>query len=112
MGLLAGSALFGYVDGVQLRAGGEAVHALLYVASLIAVVVAVYWAARRIWVPAAVALGAGAVVYAVYLVDRHRPAAVRDVRPAAGDAGGARRRRAAPADARAAGEEYRRGEGD
>ena len=29
-GLLFGSALFGYVDGVQLRAGGEAVHALLY----------------------------------------------------------------------------------
>ena len=32
VGLLAGSALFGYVDGLQLRAGGEAVHALLYAA--------------------------------------------------------------------------------
>ena len=39
VGLLAGSALFGYVDGLQLRAGGEAVHALLYAATLIAVVV-------------------------------------------------------------------------
>ena len=34
-GLLAGSALFGYVDGVQLRAGGEAVHALLYAATIL-----------------------------------------------------------------------------
>ena len=56
VGLLAGSALFGYVDGLQLRAGGEAVHALLYSATLIAVVVAVFWVARRHWVPALVAL--------------------------------------------------------
>ena len=34
-GLLFGSALFGYVDGVQLRAGGEAVHALLYGATIL-----------------------------------------------------------------------------
>jgi ABC-type uncharacterized transport system permease subunit len=65
-GLLAGSALFGYVDGVQLRAGGEAVHALLYATTILAVVVAVFWAARRHWRPAAVALAAGVVVYAVY----------------------------------------------
>src|SRR4029078_7626511 len=66
VGLLAGSALFGYVDGLQLRAGGEAVHALLYAGTLIAVVVAVYWAPRRSWVPAPVALVAGVVVYAIY----------------------------------------------
>jgi simple sugar transport system permease protein len=66
VGLLAGSALFGYVDGLQLRAGGEAVHALLYAATLVAVVVAVYAAARRSWVSAAVALGAGTIVYAIY----------------------------------------------
>jgi general nucleoside transport system permease protein len=65
-GLLAGSALFGYVDGVQLRAGGEAVHALLYATTILAVIVAVFWAARRHWRPAAVALAAGVVVYAVY----------------------------------------------
>ncbi len=65
-GLLAGSALFGYVDGVQLRAGGEAVHALLYATTILAVIVAVFWAARRHWRPAAVALSAGVVVYAVY----------------------------------------------
>jgi ABC-type uncharacterized transport system permease subunit len=65
-GLLAGSALFGYVDGVQLRAGGEAVHALLYATTILAVIVAVFWAARRHWRSAAVALAAGLVVYAVY----------------------------------------------
>jgi general nucleoside transport system permease protein len=65
-GLLAGSALFGYVDGVQLRAGGEAVHALLYATTILAVVVAVFWVARRHWRPAVLALAAGAVVYAVY----------------------------------------------
>ncbi|GAA0947835.1 ABC transporter permease [Pseudonocardia zijingensis] len=65
-GLLAGSALFGYVDGVQLRAGGEAVHALLYATTILAVIVAVFWALRRHWRPAVIALVAGAVVYAVY----------------------------------------------
>ena len=112
VGLLAGSALFGYVDGLQLRAGGEAVHALLYAATLIAVVVAVYSAARRSWVSAAVALGAGAVVYAIYwsidTVPRefatYAPqlvtlivlaVAAQHLRPPA-----------------TAGEEYRRGEGD
>ncbi|WP_249265683.1 MULTISPECIES: ABC transporter permease [unclassified Pseudonocardia] len=65
-GLLVGSALFGYVDGLQLRAGGEAVHALLYGATLVAVVVAVLWAIRRMWTAAAVALVAGLLVYAIY----------------------------------------------
>ncbi|MBC3193850.1 ABC transporter permease [Pseudonocardia sp. C8] len=65
-GLLVGSALFGYVDGLQLRAGGDAVHALLYGATLVAVVVAVLWAVRRMWTATAVALAAGAVVYALY----------------------------------------------
>ena len=63
-GLLAGPALFGYIDGVQLRAGGEAVHALLYGAPILAVRVAVLWVR-----PAALADGrdravAALVVYA------------------------------------------------
>ncbi len=66
-GLLAGSALFGYVDGLQLRAGGEAVHALLYTATLLAVGFALVWVARRNWLPAAIAGVSGAVVYLVYL---------------------------------------------
>jgi simple sugar transport system permease protein len=66
-GLLAGSALFGYVDGLQLRAGGQAVHALLYGATLLAVLVALLWVARRHWAPALIAAIAGLVVYLVYL---------------------------------------------
>jgi len=66
-GLLAGSALFGYVDGLQLRAGGQAVHALLYAATLLAVLVALLWVARRHWAPALIAAIAGLVVYLVYL---------------------------------------------
>jgi simple sugar transport system permease protein len=65
-GLLGGAALFGYVDGLQLRAGGEAVHALLYGGTLLAVVLAVVWAARRNWLSAAIALVAGIVVYFIY----------------------------------------------
>jgi ABC-type uncharacterized transport system permease subunit len=65
-GLLAGSALFGYVDGLQLRAGGEAVHALLYGVSILAVGLAVLWVVRRNWRAAAVALAAGLVVYLIY----------------------------------------------
>ena len=65
-GLLAGSALFGYVDGVQLRAGGEAVHGLLYGATILAVGLAVVWVARGRWRAALIAAVAGAVVYGVY----------------------------------------------
>jgi simple sugar transport system permease protein len=67
-GLLAGSALFGYVDGLQLRAGGAAVHSLLYGASLLAVVVALAALARRRWLPALLAALAGALAYAIYYV--------------------------------------------
>jgi ABC-type uncharacterized transport system permease subunit len=111
-GLLAGSALFGYVDGLQLRAGGEAVHALLYTATLLAVIVALYHVARREWVPAVVAAVAGAVVYAVYFsidtVPRefaaYAPQLVTLVVLAV-----ASQRLRPPA---TAGDEYRRGEGD
>lgn len=69
-GLLAGSALFGYVDGVQLRAGGEAVHALLYGATILIVGLAVLWVVRRNWLAAAVSVGGGIVVYGLYwLID-------------------------------------------
>jgi simple sugar transport system permease protein len=65
-GLLAGSALFGYVDGVQLRAGGDAVHALLYGATILAVAIAVLRVAQKRWRTAAIALLAGVAVYALY----------------------------------------------
>ena len=65
-GLLAGSALFGYVDGLQLRAGAQAVHDLLYGASLLGLALAIGWALRRRWLAAGLALVAGGVAYAVY----------------------------------------------
>ena len=72
MGCSFGSALFGYVDGVQLRAGGEAVHALLYGATILAVVVAVLWAARRHWRPARGRAGRRGGRVRGVLVDRRR----------------------------------------
>ena len=108
-GLLFGSALFGYVDGVQLRAGGEAVHALLYGATLLAVVVAVLWALRRNWRGALVA---GGVVYAVYLsietVPREFAAYAPQLVTLLVLAVASQRLRPPAAD----GLEYRRGEGD
>jgi ABC-type uncharacterized transport system permease subunit len=65
-GTLAGSALFGYVDALQLRSGGEAVHALLYGGSLVAVGFALWWAVRRNWRAAIAAGAAGLLVYVVY----------------------------------------------
>jgi len=111
-GLLAGSALFGYVDGLQLRAGGQAVHALLYTATLLAVVVALYWVARRRWVPAVVAAVAGALVYALYFaidtVPREFAAYAPQLVTLVVLAVASQRLRPPAAD----GEEYRRGEGD
>ena len=111
-GLLFGSALFGYVDGVQLRAGGEAVHALLYGATLLAVVVAVLWAVRRNWRGALIALVAGGVVYAVYLsietVPREFAAYAPQLVTLLVLAVASQRLRPPAAD----GLEYRRGEGD
>jgi general nucleoside transport system permease protein len=111
-GLLFGSALFGYVDGVQLRAGGEAVHALLYGATLLAVVVAILWALRRNWRGALIALVAGGAVYAVYLsietVPREFAAYAPQLVTLLVLAVASQRLRPPAAD----GLEYRRGEGD
>ncbi|MCO1654820.1 ABC transporter permease [Pseudonocardia humida] len=111
-GLLAGSALFGYVDGVQLRAGGEAVHALLYGATVLAVGVALWWAARRNWRGAAVAAIAGVLVYAVYMTIETVPREFAAYAPQLVTllvlAVASQRLRPPAAD----GVEYRRGEGD
>ncbi len=111
-GLLAGSALFGYVDGVQLRAGGEAVHALLYGATVLAVGVALWWAARRNWRGAAAAAVAGALVYALYTAIETVPREFAAYAPQLVTllvlAVASQRLRPPAAD----GDEYRRGEGD
>lgn len=111
-GLLAGSALFGYTDGVQLRAGGEAVHALLYGASILAVGLAVLWVARRRWKPALGAAVAGLVVYVVYYSTETVPEQFASYAPQLVTLlvlAAASQRLRPPA---AVGLEYRRGEGD
>jgi ABC-type uncharacterized transport system permease subunit len=111
-GLLAGSALFGYVDGVQLRAGAEAVHALLYATTILAVVIAVFWVVRRHWRSAVIALAAGAVVYAVYMAIPEVPREFASYAPQLVTLlvlAVASQRLRPPA---AVGMEYRRGEGD
>jgi ABC-type uncharacterized transport system permease subunit len=111
-GLLAGSALFGYVDGVQLRAGGEAMHALLYGATILAVLVALLWVARRQWRTALLALAAGAVVYLIYVSIETVPREFASYAPQLVTLlvlAVASQRLRPPA---AIGMEYRRGEGD
>lgn len=61
-GLLGGAALFGYSDGLQLRSGETTVHALLYTAALVLLVVVALQVWRRRWLAASVA----AALYAVY----------------------------------------------
>ena len=111
-GLLAGSALFGYVDGVQLRAGGEAVHALLYAATILAAGLALLWVARRRWRSALIAAVAGLAVYLVYLSIDTVPREFAAYAPQLVTLlvlGVASQRLRPPA---AVGMEYRRGEGD
>uniref|UniRef100_UPI003D90E28B ABC transporter permease n=1 Tax=Pseudonocardia sp. CA-107938 TaxID=3240021 RepID=UPI003D90E28B len=111
-GLLAGSALFGYVDGLQLRAGGDAVHALLYGGTIVAVLVAVLWFVQRNWLAAVAALAAGLVVYLVYFFVDTIPSQFAAFAPQIVTllvlAVASQRLRPPEAD----GMEYRRGEGD
>jgi ABC-type uncharacterized transport system permease subunit len=69
-GLLGGAALFGYSDGLQLSAGGEAVLALCYGAVLLLVVIAVVQLVRKRWLAAVLAgLGAAALYYVYWAND-------------------------------------------
>jgi ABC-type uncharacterized transport system permease subunit len=111
-GLLAGSALFGYVDALQLRAGGDAVHALLYGGTIVAVLVAILWFVQRNWLAAVAALAAGLVVYLVYFFIDTVPSQFAAFAPQIVTllvlAVASQRLRPPEAD----GLEYRRGEGD
>jgi simple sugar transport system permease protein len=65
-GLLAGSALFGYTDGLQLAAGPKIVMALVYAVVLLIGVVAIWMLFQRRWVTAIVAGVAVALLYWFY----------------------------------------------
>ena len=63
-GLAAGAGLFGYADALQLRRGGESVHALLLLVGVLLVAAAVWLATRRKLVAAMVSV----VFAALFLV--------------------------------------------
>jgi ABC-type uncharacterized transport system permease subunit len=65
-GLLSGSALFGYTDGLQLSGRGPAVLALLYAAVLLLVIVVVVQLVRRRWFAAGASVLAAGILYAIY----------------------------------------------
>jgi general nucleoside transport system permease protein len=77
-GLAAGSALFGYTDGLQLSGRGPAVLALLYAAVLLLVIVVVVQLFRRKWFAAGASVLAAGLLYAIYFSVDELP---RDLTP-------------------------------
>ncbi|GAA3992127.1 ABC transporter permease [Allokutzneria multivorans] len=65
-GLLGGSALFGYADGLQLRSGGSTVMALFYAAVLVLFAGAVALVFMRKYFAAGITLLGAAVLYFIY----------------------------------------------
>jgi simple sugar transport system permease protein len=70
--LAAGSGLFGFSDALQLRGGGS-VHALLLLVAIILVLVALWQLYRRRVLQGIIALVAGVVVLAYYLLSDQVP---------------------------------------
>jgi ABC-type uncharacterized transport system permease subunit len=56
VGLLLGSTLFGYTDGVQLRRGSESLHALLLLVAIIMVIIVVVQLRKKLYVQATVSM--------------------------------------------------------
>ncbi|MFJ8231571.1 ABC transporter permease [Streptomyces sp. NPDC094448] len=66
-GLAMGAGLFGYADALQLRNGGQSVHALLLLLVVVLVGLAIWKYYRKAFVPAAVSAVIGAAVLVWYL---------------------------------------------
>jgi simple sugar transport system permease protein len=66
-GLAAGAGLFGYTDSLQLRRGGESVHALLLLLGVLLIAGAVLLSVRGHRIAAGVSVVAGASAVAVYV---------------------------------------------
>jgi ABC-type uncharacterized transport system permease subunit len=66
-GLAAGAGLFGYTDALQLRRGGESVHALLMFVALILAAVAIWFAFRGRWQAAMIAMLVALVVFLIFI---------------------------------------------
>jgi simple sugar transport system permease protein len=72
-GLAAGAGLFGYTDALQLRRGGENVHALLLLVGVLLVGAAIWLAVRRQLLPAVILSGAGALFLVWFLFTDELP---------------------------------------
>jgi general nucleoside transport system permease protein len=72
-GLATGAALFGYTDGLQLRSGGESVHALLLLVALLLVAVAIWQLTRANTVASSMAAVFALVVGLWFFLSRTVP---------------------------------------
>jgi simple sugar transport system permease protein len=66
-GLAMGAGLFGFADALQLRSGGESVHALLLLLVAVLVGIALWKAYRKRWITAVVSAVMAAVMLVWYL---------------------------------------------
>ncbi|MFF0573964.1 ABC transporter permease [Streptosporangium saharense] len=81
-GLAAGATLFGYTDALQLRRGGESVHALLLVVAILVAAAAVYQLVVQRRTRAAVISGVAAVaVFVVFALTTTVPSEFTSVAP-------------------------------
>lgn len=81
-GLAGGALLFGYTDALQLRRGGESVHALLLVVTILLAAVAVYQLVRQNRARAALFTGvATVVVFVVFALTDSIPSEFTSVTP-------------------------------
>ncbi|GAA3444201.1 ABC transporter permease [Planomonospora venezuelensis] len=81
-GLAGGAMLFGYTDALQLRRGGESVHALLLLVAILIAAVAVYQLVQQQRTQAAVITGAAAViVFAIFALTDSVPEQFTSVTP-------------------------------
>ncbi|WP_433251934.1 ABC transporter permease [Streptosporangium sp. CA-135522] len=81
-GLAAGATLFGYTDALQLRRGGESVHALLLLVAILIAGVAIYQLVRQNRTRAALITGGAAIaVFVVFALTDTIPPQFTSVTP-------------------------------
>ncbi|MEU6947000.1 ABC transporter permease [Streptomyces sp. NPDC046316] len=66
-GLAMGAGLFGFADALQLRSGGESVHALLLLLCAVLVAIAAWKAYKKRWITSSIAIVIGVGVFIWYL---------------------------------------------
>ncbi|MDT9688789.1 ABC transporter permease [Streptomyces sp. P9(2023)] len=66
-GLAMGAGLFGFADALQLRSGGESVHALLLLLFAVLVAIAAWKAYQKRWITSSIAVVIGVGVFIWYL---------------------------------------------